>query len=206
MPFVLYVETNFLMSVAMGREPHGDDLLTAISRDFRVVIPTGCYMEAFSAFEHELKKRNRFKGAIDEQISDSGRDKTSENAKRLLANLEQSRMDNDRWLNDIQERLINYIDKVIPEFEQLQITPVIVRKSVSEILISDPTDYLILHSILDDAIKRPEDTKVMLTGNTSDFLKPDVKIALREVGVPKPLTRAFDALGALKEWEKLRGS
>jgi hypothetical protein len=29
---IVYVETNFLMSVAMGREGRGDDLLAAVSR------------------------------------------------------------------------------------------------------------------------------------------------------------------------------
>ena len=31
MDVIVYVETNFLMSVAMGREARGDDLLAAVS-------------------------------------------------------------------------------------------------------------------------------------------------------------------------------
>lgn len=92
MPVTLYVETNFLMSVAMGREVKGNDLLAAITADFRVVIPSGCYMESFSAFEDEQRRRNGFKNELDRQIAQLRRDVTSANAASLLANLEQSRM------------------------------------------------------------------------------------------------------------------
>ena len=89
MPVILYVETNFLMSVAMGREAKGNDLLAVITADFRVVIPSGCYMESFSAFEDEQKRRNWFKNELDQQIAQLRRDITSANAASLLANLEQ---------------------------------------------------------------------------------------------------------------------
>jgi hypothetical protein len=58
MDVIVYVETNFLMSVAMGREGRGDDLLAAVSSSVCVAIPSGCYMESFSAFEDEQKRRN----------------------------------------------------------------------------------------------------------------------------------------------------
>jgi rRNA-processing protein FCF1 len=58
---IVYVETNFLMSVAMGREARGDDLLAAVSASVRVAIPSGCYMESFSAFEDEQKRRIWFR-------------------------------------------------------------------------------------------------------------------------------------------------
>jgi len=65
---ILYVETNFLMSVAMGRETRGDDLLAAVSTSLRVVIPSGCYMESFSAFEDEQKRRYWFRAELDKQM------------------------------------------------------------------------------------------------------------------------------------------
>jgi rRNA-processing protein FCF1 len=55
---IVYVETNFLMSVAMGREARGDELLAAVSVSLRVAIPSGCYMESFSAFDDERRRRN----------------------------------------------------------------------------------------------------------------------------------------------------
>lgn len=110
MPVILYVETNFLMSVATGREANGNDLLAAITADFRVVIPSGCYMESFSAFEDEQKRRNGFKNELDQQIAPLRRDITSANAASLLANLEQSRIANDKLLNDVLARLFTFVD------------------------------------------------------------------------------------------------
>jgi hypothetical protein len=65
---IVYVETHFLVSVAMGREGREDDLLAAVSASVRVAIPSGCYMESFSAFEDEQKRRNWFRAELEKQI------------------------------------------------------------------------------------------------------------------------------------------
>ena len=72
MDVIVYVETNFLMSVAMGREGRGDDLLAAVSASVRVAIPSGCYMESFSAFKDEQKRRNWFRAELDKQSCNYG--------------------------------------------------------------------------------------------------------------------------------------
>ncbi len=64
MDVILYVETNFLMSVAMGREARGYDLLAVVLESVRIAIPSGCYMESFSAFEDEKKRRNWFRAEL----------------------------------------------------------------------------------------------------------------------------------------------
>lgn len=195
MPVILYVETNFLMSVAMGREAKGNDLLAAIDVDFRVVIPSGCYMESFSAFEDEQKRRNRFKNELDQQIAQLRRDITSANAASLLANLERSRIANDELLNDVLARLFTFVDQAAPRMDQLHPTPDIIHNAVTNMLISDPTDNLILHSILSDAHNRPADTKALLTGNTRDFSTSDVEAALKAAAINKQFTDITAALG-----------
>jgi len=102
---VIYVETNFLMSVAMGREARGDELLAAISPTVRVAIPADCYMESFSAFEDEAKRRGSFRAELAKQIVQLRRDITSANAGTLLSQLEESRISNDQLLNDVQAPL-----------------------------------------------------------------------------------------------------
>lgn len=84
MDVIVYVETNFLMGVAMGREARGNDLLASVSATVRVAIPSGCYMESFSAFEDEQKRRNWFRAELDKQIGQLRRDTTSANAGTLL--------------------------------------------------------------------------------------------------------------------------
>jgi hypothetical protein len=196
-PVILYVETSFLMSVAMGREAKGNDLLAAITADFRVVIPSGCYMESFSAFADEQKRRNGFKNELDQQIAQLRRDITSANAANLLANLEQSRIANDNLLNDVLARLFRFVDQAAPCIDQLHPSPGIIHNAVTNMLIPDPTDNLILHSILADAHARPADTRALLTGNTRDFSTPDVEAALKAAAINKHFTNVTAALGRL---------
>lgn len=197
MAVILYVETNFLMSVAMGREARGSDLLAAIDANFRVAIPSGCYMESFSAFEDEQKRRNWFRNELDKQIVQLRRDITSANAVSLLDNLEQSRIANDNLLNDILARLIKFIDQAAPRIDLLHPTPDIVQDVVTNMIIPDPTDNFILHSILADARARPGDTKALLTGNTRDFSTSDVETALKATAVKKHFTNVDAVLSWL---------
>ena len=197
MDVLVYVETNFLMSVAMGREARGDDLLAAVSATVRVTIPSGCYMEAFSAFEDEQKRRNWFRAELDKQIGQLRRDTTSANAGTLLRRLEQSRIANDQLLNDVQARLFQFVDRAMPVLELIHETPAILHSAVSNMLIADPTDNLILHSIIDHANRFPTAAKALLTDNTRDFSTSDVEAALNAAGIAKAFRKVESVLGWL---------
>src|SRR5262245_38010134 len=99
------------MSVAMGREAQAVDLLAQISPAFRIIIPAGCYMEAFSAFEDEQKRRRWFNAELDKQIGQLRRDTTSPNARTLLTHLEDSRLASSRLNDDERDRLFRFIDQ-----------------------------------------------------------------------------------------------
>ena len=58
MPVVLYVETNFLMSVAMGREAKGNDLLAAITADLVAELVSG-HTPRFDLRGFDLKRFGR---------------------------------------------------------------------------------------------------------------------------------------------------
>ena len=197
MDVIVYVETNFLMSVAMGREARGDDLLAAVSTSVRVAIPSGCYMESFSAFEDEQKRRNGFGAELDRQISQLRRDITSANAATLLLRLEESRIANDQLLNDVQARLSQFVDRASSILEPIPETPAIIHSAVTAMLIPDPTDNLILHAILDHAGRFPGPAKAFLTENTRDFDIPVVQAALASVGINKPFRSVSNLLGWL---------
>jgi rRNA-processing protein FCF1 len=192
---VVYVETNFLMSVAMGREARGDDLLATVSASVRVAIPSGCYMESFSAFEDEQKRRNWFRAELDKQIVQLRRDTTSDNAGVLLGRLEESRIANDQLLNDVQARLFQLVGRAAGVLEPIPQTSAIIHSAVTAMLISDPTDNLILHSVLDHAGRFPGAAKALLTENTSDFGMPDVQAALAAVGIDKSFRSVANVLG-----------
>jgi hypothetical protein len=194
---IVYVETNFLMSVAMGREARGDDLLAAVSPSVRVVIPSACFMESFSAFEDEQKRRNWFRAELDKQIVQLRRDTTSANAGTLLRRLEESRTANDQLLNDVQARLFQLVDRAADVLDRIPTTPAVLRAAVGKMLIPDPTDNLILHSIIDHASRCSAANKALLTDNTKDFDTPDVLAALAAVGIGRPFRSVTNILGWL---------
>jgi hypothetical protein len=197
MDVIVYVETNFVMSVAMGREARGDDLLAAVSATVRIAIPSGCYMESFSAFEDERKRRNRFRAVLAEQIVQLRRDTTSANARTLLARLQESRIANGELLNDVEARLFQFVDRAAGILEPIPQTPAVIQRAVTAMLIPDPTDNLILHSILDHAGRFPGATKALLTDNTRDFGTEDVQGVLAAAGINRPFRSVTNVLGWL---------
>ena len=200
MDVIVYVETNFLMSVAMGREGRGDDLLDAASASVRVAIPSGCYMESFSAFEDEQKRRNWFRAELEKQIGQLRRDTTSANAGALLRLLEESRIANDDLLNDVQARLFQFVDRAAGILELIPETPAVIRRAMAAMLIADPTDNFILQAILDHSSRFPGATKALLTENTRDFNAEDVQAALAAAAINRTfrsVTNVLDWLGSL---------
>ncbi|MHB1561149.1 MAG: PIN domain-containing protein [Isosphaeraceae bacterium] len=197
MDAIVYVETNVLMSVAMGREARGNDLLAAVSASVRVAIPSGCYMESFSAFEDEQKRRNRFRAELEKQIAQLSRDTTSANARELLRRLEESRIANDELWNDVQTRLFRFVDQAAGILEPISQTPAVIQRAVTEMLIPDPTDNLILHSILDHANRFSGAAKAFLSENTRDFDTEDIRAALAAAGIHRPFRSVANVLGWL---------
>ncbi|GAA6614529.1 hypothetical protein [Scytonema sp. NUACC26] len=46
---ILYIETNFAMSIATGRDPQANQLLLNIPPSIQIAIPSVCFMEALSS-------------------------------------------------------------------------------------------------------------------------------------------------------------
>jgi len=166
----LYIETNFLMSIATGRDDLAFQLLENPPASVKIAIPSICCLEALSALEDEIKRRNRFENELNLQISQLRRDKTSLFAKSLLSLLEQSLSENRGFVNDIEFRLFQAMAKVAETAEIIELTNNILRESLStKIITKEPTDNLIIHAILEDAKINPTETKVFLSGNIKEF-------------------------------------
>ncbi|MEG4440250.1 PIN domain-containing protein [Microcoleus sp. AT9_B5] len=195
---ILYIETNFLMSIATGRDPDANNLLVSVPTSVSTAIPSICCMEALSALEDELKRRNRFVGEMEKQISQLKRDKTSPSAQSLVFHLEESLTENEALINDINARLFAALDLLATKIEMIQLTDIL-RESLNSIFIEeDPTDNLILHCILNHAQLHPNEVKVFLSNNTKEFGLQKVRDALREVGITKYFSRTEDFLGWLQ--------
>jgi hypothetical protein len=100
-------------------------------------------------------------------------------------------------LNDVQARLFQFIDRAAGILEPIPETPAIIHSAVTDILIPDPTDNLILHSIIDHAGHFPGATKALLTDNTRDFDTQDVQAALAAAGINRPFRSVTNVLGWL---------
>ena len=197
---ILYIETNFLMSIATGREAEAIMLLQDLSSSVQLVIPSICYMESLSALEDELKRQNYFKEQLSRQISETKRDVTSEQVASLSFHLEESLIYYRNRIGEIKFRLREAIYMLSQKAEMIVLNTEIIEASLNTTIIGkDPTDNLILHCILSHARLRPTETKVFLSGNVKEFRKlPEVQDALREAGITKYFSRTEDFLGWLQ--------
>ena len=197
---ILYIETNFLMSIATGRDPQASTLLMQTPAYVQLTIPSICYMESFSALEDEVKRHNYFKQQLKNQISEANRDLTSQHARSLFFNLGQSKIDHENRLDDINLRLRESIEELSQKAEMIALNAHIIQESLNATLISkDPTDNLILHCILSHARLHPTETKAFLSGNIKEFRQlPEVQDALREAGITKYFSRTEDFIGWLQ--------
>ncbi|MEG3911293.1 PIN domain-containing protein [Microcoleus sp. w1-18aA5] len=188
------------MSIATGRDPDANNLLVSVPTSVSIAIPSICCMELLSALEDEIKKRrNRFLGEMEKQISQLKRDKTSPSAQSLVFHLEQSLNENEALINDINTRLFAALDLLATKIEMISLTAGILQSSLNSIFIEeDPTDNLILHCILNHAHLHPNEVKVFLSNNTKEFGLPKVRDALREVGITKYFSCTEDFLGWLQ--------
>ena len=197
---ILYIETNFLMSIATGRDPQASTLLMQTPASVQLTIPSICYMESFSALEDEVKRHNYFKQQLDNQISEANRDLTSQHARSLFLNLDRARTDYERRLDDIDLRLRESINQLSQKAEMIALTANLIQESLNAtIIVQDPTDNLILHCILSHARLHPTETKAFLSGNIKEFRQiPEVQDALQQAGVEKYFSRTEDFLGWLQ--------
>lgn len=151
-------------------------------------------MEAWSAFEDELKRQNSFKEQLNRQISETKRDVTSEYAASLDFHLEESLLYYLERVDEIELRLREAISLISENAEMIVLNSEIIQASLnSPIIKKDPTDNLILHCILSHGRSHSPETKVFLSGNVKEFGLPEVQNILREAGITKyfSLTKYF---------------
>ena len=187
---ILYVETNLLVGFAKGPEPRMAELLDAVHSGLRIVLPSICIMEALSVFDAERRARNRFTNELQTQLTQLRRDVTSPHSASLVTSLDSAVVANTGLLNDIQARLALILERMsgLPHSrpaELIDLPPrslgMMLRLDVAFIL--NPTDTLILQTILNHARQDGDPVKAMLTGNTNDFATPETQNAMQRAGI-----------------------
>lgn len=195
---ILYVETNFLMSIALGRDAEAGNLLGNPPGSVEIAIPEVCCMESLSTLEDEQKRRFRFSNELRQQISQLRRDLTSIYARSLLSYLDMSVEENEYLLDEIKNRLFLALENIAANATTIPLSPEIIRATLgNSLMLEEPTDNLICQTILSHARSRPTEVKILLTGNIKDFTKPTVKEALQNAGINLYFSRTSNFIGWL---------
>ena len=195
---ILYVETNFPMSIATGRDPQANTLLLNTPESVQIAIPTVCYMETLSALEADLKYRRRFSNELLLRLSDAKRNLTSQYAQSLSFHLEQAVKENETLWEEVEARLFEALNQLATKAEMIALTIDMIQASLQLNRTEEPTDKLILNCILHHARLHPTEVKVFLSGNANDFGKPEVRETLRSVGI----NRYFVSTQAFLDWQR----
>jgi hypothetical protein len=180
---ILYIETNFAMSIATGRDPQATQLLLNIPPSIEIAIPSVCFMEALSSLEADLKYRRRFHDEISVRLSDAKRNLASQHAQILSFHLEQTRDENDALIEEVKTKLFSCLNELATKAEIIALNTEIIQATLQQSITDEPTDKLILNSIFNHAKLHPPEIKIFLSGNTKDFGNRETQEALREVGI-----------------------
>jgi hypothetical protein len=113
--------------------------------------------------------------------------------RELRTRLEEAILLANRAADRVRARMSDAIDALTQHAELLAVEPDLVRLSLTEIICPQPTDNLILHSILRHAAGNTEALKAFFTQNMDDFLENDGRDRLRASGI-NPLLATEAAL------------
>lgn len=181
---IVYVETNFLMSIAKGQDEQAENLLQHTPTSLRLAVPSICYSEALTTLEQEEKYNKDFLNRLNIQISESERDKTSQNAQLLRTLLDQTRVSFNQRINDIEQRFYSAFNLLYSKAEMIPLSPGIFQKGLRRnVLEKHIIDKLILECIIHHARLYPEQRKIFLSSNSKEFGQLEVTNILQDTGV-----------------------
>jgi len=182
----LYLETNFLLSHANGRDLGTSRLIEGNLPQLQVAIPGCCVMEALTSLEGERRRINNVVGQNEALISELGRNLVSPHAAKLVTLLQSSEPAFKAGLQFFEDRLLEAIQWLSdPSLVKCLVTnPANLVGLLPDSTDLDPTDRLILTTILDDAQEHLSATKVLLTENRRCFHdNQGVRQSLQQAGI-----------------------
>jgi hypothetical protein len=198
----LYIETNFFIAFAKNQDREAENLVNPQSPDqmslIKIVTPSVCCMESFSVLEVERNRNNHFQDTLEKERTKLQGDINSQYSREIQKCLEQAKIKNNARINEINICLFEVLKWATENVELIKLAPYILSTSLEEELITDPTDNLILHCILDHAKTSSDDEKVFLSGNFTDFGTKEIKRILNEAGIKRYFTRTQEFLGWLQ--------
>lgn len=172
---ILYIETNFLMSIAKGQDEVAENLLQNIPTSVRLAMPSICYVESLTTLSQENKYTQDFLNRLDIQISEASREKTSQNAKLLINFLKQTQVTFQERKNDIVLRFYIAFNQLASKAEMIVLNPGMIQESLQRnILEKHLMDKLIFERIIYHARLYADEIKAFLSNNYREFGKRKV--------------------------------
>lgn len=161
-------------------------------------MPSVCLMEALSVFEGERKRQRQWLDTLWQQLGQVKRNVLSPLVPSLANHLGQSHLESDELRKEYETRLFLALEFLGSTAELIHPMPEILATSLTKTPIEDPTDNLILASILDHSKNHPSETKIFLSENRRDFdINLKAKLALEESGI-----RYFADASKCLEWHR----
>ncbi len=181
------------MSVAKGQDLLAEELLCNPPISVSLFIPDICYIEAISTYKLEQKNALYFDESIKKKISELKRDISSNHAKSLLHNLDQSLIENTELINDIKSRLYDAIEKLNNQAQIISLDSSSL-KELCQTTLAEPENLLVRNDIIDNLIlqciishanslNNPRQEKAFISGNSKYINTSGVKKALRNAGI-----------------------
>jgi hypothetical protein len=193
----LYIETSFVMGIAKGQDADAAEFLAGNDTAITLAFPSVCFMEAFSVLNHEKKQWRIFHDGLKNRARELRRYETSSLATGLAEDLKQSGLNGDGLLNEVEVRLYDLIEWLPMNAEIIDVNHDIINDCVSTDYLGDPTDNLILCSVLWHAHRNSDGPKAFLSSNHNDFGQRPVTDVLEAAGV-KYFPRTNNAIGWLR--------
>ncbi|MEH1937482.1 MAG: PIN domain-containing protein [Nostoc sp.] len=181
---ILYVETNFLMSIAKGQDELAENFLQNIPISVSLVIPSICYVESLATLEQEDKYNEDFIRRLDIQVNEAARDKTSQNAQLVVNYFKQAKISFLQRKNDTETRFYTGLTQLFSKAEEIPLTTEIIHENrVRNILEKHFMDKFIIECIVHHARLHPDEIKIFLSANSKEFGRREVIEVLRDSGI-----------------------
>lgn len=146
---LVYIETNFLMSFAEGRDPATRSLLVNPPMGTQLLLPSICVMEALSRLEKERKAHAEFAKKMTERTNEYQRGVAWKDRDARTSSLAQAKSDVDYMFGQFEQQLLNVIlgagNRPLGMFDLDQS---MIEDALGNRWIADRTDNLILAAIL----------------------------------------------------------
>jgi hypothetical protein len=191
---ILYLETNFIMSLARGQEPRARDVLHVPDSQVRIVLPAICLMEAWSVFEKARSTDKAFIKNLYQRAEQLRRDLISPQSKILAGVLVQARNEQTAALSDAEQSFHAALRAIAGRCELIAASAAAVERSLISRDLPFERDSLIFATIHEHAQANAAEERILLTDDR-DYKAPAEAAGLKFFARAEAFLGWFDSSG-----------